>query len=134
MVTGLDKALLSIVTSNGWVAGTSLENKVSLRLSHLRFDPRCIEQQFSVGGYRLDFAWPALMIGLEADGWWHRSPEGAAKDSERDSTLRSIGWVIFRVDDRHGDESLDDQVLRFAHIIRTLEGDLSSWGSRQSNE
>ena len=60
-----------------------------------------------------------MKIALEADGWWHRSPEGATADRQRDSWLQSQGWVVFRVDDEHGEDSLRDQVVRVALLVRS---------------
>jgi len=85
-------------------------------LTHFQHRP---DQQFRVGRFRLDFAWPGLKIALEADGWWHRSPEGAVKDRQRDSWLRSQGWLVFRVDDEHGEGVLAAQVARVARIVRS---------------
>lgn len=99
----------------GWRAGTDLENSVALALTHCR--ALRAQQQYSVGRYRVDFAWPERKIALEADGWYHRSPEGAEKDRRRDSWLRSQGWVIFRVDDEHGEYLLIEQVRRVARIV-----------------
>lgn len=111
------EALARIVTDLGWKPGTQLENQVARCLS------RCglrAAQQHTVGRYRIDFAWPSMKIGLEADGWWHRSPEGAVKDRQRDSWLRSQGWLTFRVDDEHGEESIRSQVTRVAVVVRKL--------------
>jgi very-short-patch-repair endonuclease len=45
--------------------------------------------------YRLDFAWPEPMIGLEYDG--HAAHEGRAElDAARDADLRKRGWMIVR--------------------------------------
>ena len=110
-----------LVTDFGWRAGTSLEDKVTMLLHRYRFRPDQVAQQHRVGRYRLDFAWPALKVALEADGWHHRSPEGAAKDAARDAWLRSQGWLVFRVHDEPGDEvSLNEQVARVAQVIRAL--------------
>lgn len=100
--------------SCGQKPGAHLENQVALILSRSRITA---EQQYQVGRFRLDFAWPDVKIALEADGWWHRSPEGATADRQRDSWLRSQGWIVFRVDDEHGEDSLRDQVVRVAHLV-----------------
>ncbi|MFL6145796.1 MAG: endonuclease domain-containing protein [Labedaea sp.] len=45
--------------------------------------------------YRLDFAWPEPMIGLEYDG--HAAHEGRTElDAARDADLRKRGWLIIR--------------------------------------
>jgi very-short-patch-repair endonuclease len=113
----LEALVREAVTERGWEPGTHLENRVMRQLS--LFSPRPV-QQYRIGRYRADFAWPDLKVALEADGWYHRSPEGAAKDRHRDSWLRSQGWIIFRVDDEHGEDVLADQVARVARIVKSL--------------
>jgi hypothetical protein len=45
--------------------------------------------------YRLDFAWPALRIGLEYDGY--EAHEGRqTRDAARDDDLQRRGWLIIR--------------------------------------
>jgi very-short-patch-repair endonuclease len=105
------------IAGHGWRPGTDLENMVARHLTHFAHRP---EQQHRAGRYRLDFAWPDLKIALEADGWWHRSPEGAARDRQRDSWLRSEGWLVFRIDDEHGERVLAQQVSRVAQIVTAL--------------
>ena len=47
--------------------------------------------------YRLDFAWEALRIGLEYDGYEaHEHRHG--RDAARDEDLRRRGWTIIRAD------------------------------------
>lgn len=113
--TVIAEAIEAEVATRGWQPGTRLENMVILALPD--GIPRAV-QQFKVGRFRLDFAWPEQKIALEADGWHHRSPDGAASDRRRDSYLRSLGWVVFRVDDEHGEESLRYQVGRVAEFLR----------------
>jgi very-short-patch-repair endonuclease len=109
------------VAEKGWTPGTTLENKVMLLLSLAEQRP---EQQYRIGRYRVDFAWPKAMVVLEADGWYHRSPEGAARDRTRDSWLRSQGWLVFRIDDEHGDNMLAEQVMRVSRFVRYETGKL----------
>lgn len=50
--------------------------------------------------YPLDFAIPALKIGLEADGEiFHSSPKQLQSDGERDRKLAQMGWTILRFKD-----------------------------------
>jgi very-short-patch-repair endonuclease len=114
--------------AKGWKPGTSLENQVALQLSRYGFKPDQVAQQHPVEGYRLDFAWPRFKLALEADGWHHRSPEGAARDARRDSMLRAADWLVFRVDDLNPD-SLTTQVARVAQAVRLFEdrGAANEW-------
>jgi hypothetical protein len=48
------------------------------------------------GEYRLDFAYPALMLAIEVDGYvWHFSPEHQQRDNSRRNALRRQGWQIY---------------------------------------
>lgn len=110
-----------VLTEAGLRLGTDLEDRVAYRFfraGHTDFD-----QEYSVGKYRLDFAWPKHKVAVEADGWHHRSPEGAAKDAERDSWLRSEGWVILRIDDRHGLDSMERQISHTSRLIHIIVAD-----------
>jgi very-short-patch-repair endonuclease len=115
--TEYEQALRQIVTERGFRPGTVLENQVALIIS--RFSVERPAQQHQAGKYRLDFAWPEVKVAVEADGWWHRSPEGAAKDRERDSWLRSQGWIVFRVDDQYGEDGLAAQLMRVSRFVRS---------------
>lgn len=122
----MEQALRQLIIERGWRPGTHLENQVALILS--RYTVVRPEQQYRVGRYRLDFAWPQPCMALEADGWWHRSPEGAAKDRERDSWLRSQGWLIFRADDQHGPMVLAHQIMRVSRLVQhELAGGKRDW-------
>ena len=130
MPTAIEEALRTVVTEYGWEPGTYLENQVMLRLSRSERLPRP-EQQYRIGRFRVDFAWPGKMIALEADGWWHRSPEGAAKDRQRDSWLRSQGWVVFRIDDERGEDMLEWQLMRVIRLVRSEGDDFAQFWKRR---
>lgn len=118
-----------IVEAAGLNSGTDLEDRVAYRLHRagLKFT-----QQHRIGRYRLDFAWPLQRVAIEADGWHHRSPEGAAKDAHRDAWLRSEGWLILRVDDAHGTDSLELQIATMARLIHLIIAD-PGWATGPSN-
>ena len=108
-----------IVRTRGWQSGTDIEDHVACHLSGV-FRAEEVSQQHRVGRYRIDFAWPDVMIGLEVDGWYHRSPMAAARDAERDANLRAQGWLILRIDDRGGWDVLDDQLGRVCRVVHAL--------------
>jgi hypothetical protein len=64
----------------GLPLGTALENKVTYLLSRAGVLDRF---QHRVGRYRLDYAWPDLLVNLEADGPHHMRPDMAARDAYR---------------------------------------------------
>jgi very-short-patch-repair endonuclease len=54
-------------------------------------------RQYNVGYYRLDFALPRQMIGIELDGHsTHSSTVAIAADRQRQRWLESNGWYIIR--------------------------------------
>lgn len=110
----------ALVVENGWRSGSDLEDKVAWLLHRFGARPDVVRQQYVVDRYRLDFAWPDVRVALEVDGWHHRSPEGAAHDALRDAVLRDHGWIVLRVDDRHGEESLEIQVSNAISAINRL--------------
>lgn len=119
MATTARRITKDLVASRGWVPGTDLEDWAALRLSRL-YTPESVRQQYRIGAYRIDFAWPSLRVALELDGWHHRSPEGAAKDAARDCELRAAGWLIFRVDDRGDEDQRADQLSRVIEVVNAL--------------
>lgn len=47
------------------------------------------------GAYRLDFAYPALKLSIEVDGYaWHHDPVKVARDHGRRNRLRIEGWQV----------------------------------------
>lgn len=128
----LTRITREIVARQGWTPGTELENRVAFLLHRYKLRPQQVLQQHRIGRFRVDFAVPDIQFVVEADGWWHRSPDGAARDAERDAWLRSQGWLVFRVDDRDG-ESLETQVARVAHLIHlAVEHWNGGWGTAQA--
>ena len=54
-------------------------------------------RQYKVSPYRLDFALPRQMIGIELDGYrTHSSTMAIAADRQRQRWLESNGWYIIR--------------------------------------
>lgn len=134
-----DRILAQVVEQWGWRLGTTLENRVAWRLHRFGIrplvlstsgrstDPRACVQQHRVGRYRLDFAFPVLAVALEADGWYHRSPEAAARDAERDRWLRRQGWLVLRINDEPDDNVFQDQILRVVEVVSALAGSQLRW-------
>ncbi len=54
-------------------------------------------RQYKVGQYRLDFALPRQMIGIELDGHrTHSTTRAIAADRQRQRWLEAQGWYIIR--------------------------------------
>lgn len=110
------QAMKNVLEQQGLPIGTFLENMVTWRLHRSRLLDK---YQYPVGPYRLDYAWPKLKIGLEADGPHHWQPNTAIKDVVRDSFLRSQGWLILRIDNET--ETLDLQLQRVISVINMAQ-------------
>lgn len=49
------------------------------------------------GRIRLDLAWPAARVALEADGVsFHSGPQALHRDRERQNRLARLGWIVVR--------------------------------------
>ena len=65
--------------------------------------------------YRLDFAYPALRLGIETHGLrWHFGEERWKRDLRRDRRLAQLGWEIlyFSWDDVHLEPGRVEQEVR----------------------
>lgn len=63
-------------------------------------DANCLfyEEQYCVGPYRLDFAFPEILLDLEIDGDQHYLDERVQKSDERRTAyLNELGWTVIRV-------------------------------------
>lgn len=53
--------------------------------------------QHRVGRYRIDFAYPELMIAIEVDGYGPRSSRRRFQDDlDRQNVLTTLGWTVLR--------------------------------------
>ena len=54
--------------------------------------------EYSIGPYDVDFYVPSRNLIIEADGtYWHSRPETIERDAKRDTYLKGLGYVIFRI-------------------------------------
>ena len=54
--------------------------------------------QQRVGPYRVDFAYPAARVAIEADGFrWHSSRQQWDRDRARRNALTAMGWTVLNV-------------------------------------
>lgn len=101
-------------------AESPMETRVRLALVDGDLPPP--DLQFPVGPYRLDLAYPAVLLAIEYDGEHHRTPEQARYDLERQSYLDARGWTVVRPSARDvlvAPDALADRVRRelaFARI------------------
>ena len=113
--------------SEGWADGNRGENLVVGILRSAGIAPVFNElspvtdcyQEYVIGPYTVDFAWPKLRIALEADGSVHQISQECQRDRKRDTRLRTQGWLVFRVDITKP-SVLASQVLRVVSVVRAL--------------
>ena len=48
--------------------------------------------------YRLDLAYPEVLLAIEYDGAEHRESDRARRDLEREAVLTRLGWTVLRFD------------------------------------
>lgn len=128
---------MALVESRGWRPSNFGEARVAQTLHSFGIRPAApgakppvrhaddaVFQQWLPGNrYRIDFAWPSIKVGLEADGWVHTSEAVMVKDGRRDAWLREQGWIIFRVSVEQGSDSLADALVR---VVRFVRGELDA--------
>lgn len=64
---------------------------------HNELNDYSFKEEFHVGRWFMDFAWPDKMIYIEIDGEQHEWPERILNDIEKDSYYKSIGWKGLRL-------------------------------------
>jgi very-short-patch-repair endonuclease len=75
-------------------------------------------RQFKVGAYRLDFALPRQLIGIELDGYrTHSSTSAIAADRKRQRTLEAGGWYIIRFGGLEVFQDVDGCVREAATLV-----------------
>jgi very-short-patch-repair endonuclease len=74
---------------------------------------------------RLDFAYPSLRLGIEADGYrWHSGAERWRRDLRRENRLKLLGWTLLRFswEDVHRRPELVASQIRAALAVSTGGG------------
>lgn len=70
--------------------------------------------QHPVGRFRIDFAYPELLIAIEVDGYGpHASRAAFQRDRSRQNDLVALGWTVLRF-------TWADVVKRPDHVARVL--------------
>lgn len=67
---------------------------------------------FPVGRFRLDIAFPDLLVDIECDGlFWHKMPGVPEKDARRDEYMKSLGWAVVRLTEKEIREDVNSAVI-----------------------
>lgn len=102
--------LRSLVPHVNGLAGSAAESRVRLQLVDAGLPTPKLQWEvvnsFGVVIYRLDLAYPELMLAIEYDGReFHTSDSDRAHDAARRARLRSMGWriLVLTAEDVYGD-------------------------------
>lgn len=92
--------------------------------------PVAFYAQYEAGpsnNYILDGAFPAIKLGIEADGEiFHNNPEKIQKDRQRDISLSRQGWTILRFTDKEIEKQPKDVVMVITQALQKLLGAYNS--------
>jgi very-short-patch-repair endonuclease len=76
------------------LAESPMETRIRLALHFAGISPPVL--QHPVGPYRLDLAYPELMVAVEYDGRHHLEADQALSDLHRATYLGRCGWIVLR--------------------------------------
>ncbi|MDX6212578.1 MAG: hypothetical protein QOF82_1665 [Frankiales bacterium] len=105
-----------------------METLIRLLLVEAGLGPVTLHIQVSCGGfpYRIDLGYPALRLGIEADGRAvHGSADAVLNDRRRQSALLAAGWLILRF-------TWDDVVDRPDYVVSAVRQAISQSSGRAS--
>ncbi|TQM38314.1 endonuclease domain-containing protein [Pseudonocardia cypriaca] len=86
--------LPEVVALSNPFAESPMETRIRLALHFAGLPPPVL--QHPVGPYRLDMAYPELMVAVEYDGRDHLDPDRALRDLHRATYLGRCGWLVMR--------------------------------------
>lgn len=69
------------------------------------------ERNKQLGNYFLDFFFEDIKVIVEIDGKYHNTPEQIKKDRTRDSHLKALGFMIYRIP--HSNDTKAKQVIKY---------------------
>ncbi len=75
---------------------TPVEHLLWSRLRGRKFLGLKFYRQYSVDRFILDFYCPELRVGIELDGFQHRTEQGLVQDEEREAALRAHNIATIR--------------------------------------
>lgn len=76
-------------------------------------------QQGFPTNYKLDFAWPERLIGLEVDGHSHTALHRKQQDQKKEAKLAELGWKVFRISNAQAEKLYTTSKLK-EHLTTLL--------------
>lgn len=81
-----------------WNNEPSYPERFFAKVIQNEFADKAYEQEYNVGVYAIDFAWPHKKLAIEIDGAQHeRFEEYRLRDARKDKYLEGKGWTILRI-------------------------------------
>ena len=74
-------------------------------------------QEYPIKRYSLDFAFVDLKINIEIDGATHSQDFVRIKDEERDNTLQSLGWIVYRINAKDLLKDLNTVITKVIDLV-----------------
>ena len=88
-----------LALANG-LAESPMETRIRLALVLGGLPAPVVQHRVLGGAYRLDLAYPQVLLAIEYDGAEHRRADRALRDLEREAVLTRLGWTVLRFDAR----------------------------------
>lgn len=91
------RELLTIYRDDSSPAESPLEVFARRAIARAKLPPPVRQHRVVIDGvsYRIDLAYPAAMIAIEAEGYrWHSSRLRWDRDKARERALRGVGWTV----------------------------------------
>jgi len=86
------------IGASRWNNEPSYPEKFFADVIRNEFADKNFKQEYPVGRYSIDFAWPHLMKAIEIDGDQHeRFEKQRESDARKDKVLETAGWKVLRV-------------------------------------
>ena len=118
----LRDALLSYA-GGGKAAASPLEARLARRLGRSNLPMPLRQYEVRVGGRSryLDFAWPAVRVAVEVDGYrWHSSRGAWERDRARLRELRRAGWTVLHATKEDVDDGFDELLEELGPLLRDI--------------
>jgi very-short-patch-repair endonuclease len=78
---------------------TKAESLLWYELREFKAQGLKFRRQSPIGPYMVDFVCPLAMLIVEVDGDLHETEQGKRHDANRDAYLKSLGYIVIRIDE-----------------------------------
>ena len=113
-------------THKGWISRKVISYPEKFFMKVLQNNKISYEHNFPAYTYFIDFAILDKKVALEIDGKQHLLPERLESDQKKDSTLKEMGWKIYRIpwnsiNSKEGKILMQNKISDFISFLNSLE-------------